>query len=207
MPTQRISKGHSASSESEVTSPVPTDPLYQGLINLSAPNSDWITLHFLVCFCWVDVTVELQVYKCIHASQCDNENIQSTDCIIDYNCYNNPQCLMHSSINQNRIAEPGLLFLSVLLFNWHVKSRSIIFMQTSNWFWWIYCAAWYKRALCAKQATGSAFTAFCIQELSISRPQKLFLWQAVLAFIHFQDMNSWYQQLHSWYQQFNCWYL
>jgi len=27
------------------------------------------------------------------------------------------------------------------------------------------------------------------------------LWQAVLAFIHFQDMNSWYQQFNSWYQQ------
>jgi len=28
----------------------------------------------------------------------------------------------------------------------------------------------------------------------------------VLAFIHFQNMNSWYQKFNSWYQQLHFWY-
>lgn len=106
------------------------------------------------------------MYKCIHASQCDNENIQSSDCIIDYNCYNNTQCIMHSSINQNTIPEPGLLFLSVLLFNWHPAGQIqlvIHFHKDLQWILLNLLCCLIQRAFCTKQATGS--TAFDSRQL------------------------------------------
>lgn len=110
--------------------------------------------------------------KFIHASQCDNENIQSTDCIIDYNCNNNnnnnnTQYIMHSSLNQNTIPEPGLLFPSVFLFNWHPAGQiqpvnhfhtdlQLILMNSL-------CCLIQQSALCMKQVTGS--TAFESRQL------------------------------------------
>lgn len=97
-------------------------------------------------------TTGVKIHPCIIMGLCDNDSIQSTDCIIDYNCYNNTQCIMQSLLNQNTISKPGVLFLSVFLFSWHPAGQiqqSIIFIQTYNWFWWIRCTAWYIRELSA----------------------------------------------------------
>lgn len=41
-------------------------------------------------------TTGVKIHPCIIMGLCDNDSIQSTDCIIDYNCYNNTQCKLCS---------------------------------------------------------------------------------------------------------------